>query len=127
MRALVVDDSALARFRLKVFLSRAGFSDIVEASEGYEALRYLASHRDVDVALVDWIMPGMQGLELITAIRADHGLDAMKIVLVSTESDPLEIQRALAQGADDYIPKPFSNHTLGEKLASLGLDSMTGN
>jgi two-component system chemotaxis response regulator CheY len=127
MRALVVDDSALARFRLKAFLNKVGFSDIVEATEGFEALRCLKSNHDFDLAMVDWIMPGMQGLELITAIRSDHTLDAMKILLVTTETDPVEVQRALTQGADDYVAKPCSNEDLSEKLVSLGINTTSEN
>jgi two-component system chemotaxis response regulator CheY len=127
MRALVVDDSALARFRLKTFLNKVGFSDIVEASEGYEALRCLESSHDFDLAMVDWIMPGMQGLELITAIRSDHTLDSMKILLVTTESDPVEVQRALTEGADDYVAKPCSNDDLNQKLTSMGLGNTLQN
>jgi two-component system chemotaxis response regulator CheY len=127
MRALVVDDSALARFRLRAYLNKVGFSEIVEATEGYEALRCLESNRDFDLAMVDWIMPGMQGLELITAIRADHSLDTMKILLVTTETDPVEVQRALTQGADDYVAKPCSNDDLNEKMVSLGLGSIIEN
>jgi two-component system chemotaxis response regulator CheY len=127
MRALVVDDSALARFRLKTFLNTVGFSDIIEATEGYEALRCLSSNSTFDLALVDWIMPGMPGLELITAIRADPTLNAMKILMVSTESDPAAIQRALAEGADEYVAKPCSNNDLREKLLSLGIGGTSNN
>ncbi len=123
MRAIAVDDSTLARFRVKAALLHAGFSEVLEAAEGYQALEILSDEPQVDLVLVDWIMPGMQGPELIRAIRSDHTYDDIPILLVSTESNPGEVEKALALGANGYIRKPFSNRDLLSGLKSIGLCS----
>ena len=74
-----------------------------------------------DLALVDWNMPVMNGLEFVTAVRADPRLRAMTLVMVTTESEQSQIVRALAAGAHEYVIKPFTADAMVEKLALLGL------
>jgi two-component system chemotaxis response regulator CheY len=118
---LVVDDSALSRFCLRRFLNKWGFTNIIEVEEGYQALQYLAMQDAVDLVVVDWIMPGMSGLDLVSIIRSDRKLDSVKILVMSAENRPSQIESALAQGADEYLVKPFSNDAIYEKLVALGL------
>jgi len=102
-------------------VGRYGF-DIVEAGDGAAALEVLASLDEVpDLALVDWNMPVMNGLEFITAVRADPKYRNMTLMMVTTESEQGQIVRALAAGAHEYMIKPFTEESMAEKLALLGL------
>jgi two-component system, chemotaxis family, chemotaxis protein CheY len=118
MQALVVDDSTTMRKVLKSILAGAGF-EVVEAKCGVEALTCLKQHR-ADLALVDWNMPEMTGIELLGKVRADPTCDSMKIMMVTTESDQAEIERALREGADEYVMKPFTRESILDKLQIIG-------
>ena len=118
--ALVVDDSRAIRSLLKRLL--AGFDfEIHEAGDGREALRCLAEIGAVDLVLVDWNMPEMDGLEFIKAVRAQPAYDRMVLVMVTSEGEPANIARALMAGADEYAVKPLSGEALVEKLQLVGL------
>lgn len=119
-RAIVVDDSRAMRALLRRGLVNFGY-DVIDASDGRDALKILATTRIPDIALVDWNMPGMDGLTLIELLREDPAYDEMKVVMVSSESAPDRIERALRAGANDYIMKPFSSEALAERLERLGL------
>jgi two-component system chemotaxis response regulator CheY len=120
MKALIVDDSRAMRLVLKQMLTSFGF-DISEARHGREALTFLQSNLDTDVALVDWNMPEMNGLELVEAVRADSRLDKLRMMMVTTETEIAHIQRALDAGANEYVMKPFSKDIIEEKLRVLGV------
>jgi len=96
---------------------------VVEAGHGGEALDVLAATDPFDLALVDWNMPHMSGIELVEAVRKDPSLDSMRIVMVTSESDISCMQRALENGADEYVMKPFDQAILLQKLLELGLPS----
>jgi two-component system, chemotaxis family, chemotaxis protein CheY len=119
-RAIIVDDSRAMRSILKRALEEQGFQ-VVEAGHGKEALLRLAQIRIPDLALVDWNMPEMNGIELLTALRRDHNYDRMMVVMVTSETDPAQVERALTAGANEYIMKPFSNDVLEQKLTMLRL------
>jgi two-component system chemotaxis response regulator CheY len=118
MQALVVDDSSTMRRVLKSILITAGFT-VLEAKCGPDALDCLKQNR-ADLALLDWNMPEMTGIELLAKVRADHSYDEMKIMMVTTESEQPEIERALEAGADEYVMKPFTKESILDKLAILG-------
>jgi two-component system chemotaxis response regulator CheY len=118
-RALVVDDSRVMRSILRRSLEGRGF-DVVEAGNGREALDRLAMMRIPDLALVDWNMPEMNGIELITELRQDKAYDAMLVMMVTTETETEQVQRALNAGANEYVMKPFSEDVLSDKLGLLG-------
>jgi two-component system chemotaxis response regulator CheY len=121
MIAMVIDDSRAMRMILSRTVSALGFS-VVEAGNGLQAMNLLAEREEVpDLALVDWNMPEMNGLEFITAVRADPRLRFMTLMMVTTESEQGQIVRALAAGAHEYVIKPFSPSLISEKLALLGL------
>lgn len=120
MRALVVDDSRAMRSILRSALAKEGF-EVVEAANGREALDRLRNDERPDLALVDWNMPEMNGIELISIVRADTGFAGMRVVMVTTETEPEQVRRALAAGADEYIMKPFTRDALQMKLVALGL------
>jgi two-component system chemotaxis response regulator CheY len=120
MKALVVDDSRAMRAILRKIL-RNVCSEVKEAEHGRSALDVLAGDGAIQLALVDWNMPVMDGLELVKAIRADKRLDSMRIMMVTTETELSQVARALEAGANEYLMKPFDEAAVVEKLTLLGL------
>lgn len=120
MKALVVDDSRAIRMIIARQMKALGFVT-QEAANGQEALAALHSSGPFDIALVDWNMPVMNGLEFVCAVRGDRGLDEMAIMMVTSESEQEQVQRAIDAGASEYLMKPFSTEAIEEKLLILGL------
>ncbi|MEM8736112.1 MAG: response regulator, partial [Planctomycetota bacterium] len=88
---------------------------------GEQGLRELESDgNDIDVALVDWNMPGMDGLAMTERVRANPETKDKKIVMVSTECEPRRIAKALLAGVDEYVMKPFTEDILSDKLELIG-------
>jgi two-component system chemotaxis response regulator CheY len=119
MQALVVDDSSTMRRLLRSILNAAGF-EVAEAGCGAAALDLL-EQKPVDLALLDWNMPEMSGIELLGKIRAESQHQGTRIIMVTTESEQSEVERALHEGADEYVMKPFSREAILEKLQIIGL------
>ena len=123
MLALVIDDSRAMRMILKRISVSLGF-DVREAGNGREALDLLEAEPQVPVvALVDWNMPVMNGLEFVIAVRKQKHLRQMTLMMVTTEAEHSQIVRALAAGAHEYVIKPFTADAIVDKLAYLGLTS----
>ncbi len=120
MKAIVIDDSKAMRRILRTALCAQGF-EVVEAQDGREAIRSLRESGGLDLALVDWNMPEMTGIELVELLRADTGFSNMRLMMVTTETEPEQVERALIAGADEYLMKPFTTETLVLKLQTLGL------
>ena len=120
MLALVIDDSRAMRMILKRILLDLGF-EVVEAADGRQALDVVAAGPLPDLATIDWNMPVMNGLEFVTAVRADRANRAMTLMMVTTESEHGQIVRALAAGAHEYVLKPFTAEAIADKLSLLGL------
>jgi two-component system, chemotaxis family, chemotaxis protein CheY len=118
-RALIVDDSRVMRSMLRRLLERRGF-DVVEAENGRAALERLQLMRIPDLALVDWNMPEMNGIEFISSLRQDRNYDGMAVMMVTTETEMTQVQRAMTAGANEYVMKPFTEDVLADKLALLG-------
>jgi len=121
MRALVVDDSRPIRIILRKNMMDLGF-EVFEAADGREALARLADLGRVDVALVDWRMPEMGGLDFVKAVRAARIYDGMPLMMVTTQSELEHVKEALAAGVDEYLMKPFTKEAIREKLALLGIE-----
>lgn len=119
MRALIVDDSRFVRSYLRGMLEERGIA-CEEAADGLAGLDHLLGDQIFDIALVDWHMPVMNGLEMLKQLRAE-GFSDLKVMMVSTEAESNFIVRALEAGADEYLMKPFDDEALNEKLAILGL------
>jgi two-component system chemotaxis response regulator CheY len=120
VRALVLDDSRAMRMILVRLLKEKGW-DVVEAGDGQQGLDVLAAGPSPNLALVDWNMPVMNGLEFIRAVRKDPAHAGMTLVMVTTESEHSQVVRALAAGAHEYVFKPFTSEALLGKLSMLGL------
>ena len=120
MLALVVDDSRVARSKLRRALSSRGF-EVVEAENGRSALDLLDAIQAPSVALVDWNMPVMNGLDFVKNVRERGEYQKMVLMMVTSESEPKQMVRALHAGADEYLMKPYTADLLFEKLALLGV------
>jgi two-component system, chemotaxis family, chemotaxis protein CheY len=120
MRALILDDSRAMRMILRRIMRSAGF-EVVEAADGQQGLDALAGGPLPDVALVDWNMPGIDGLAFVNAVRDNPDYRPMTLMMVTTESEHDQVVRALAAGAHEYIIKPFTADAIVDKLELLGL------
>ncbi len=120
MRALVVDDSRTIRRLISGILEELGF-EVREAENGAAALEVIRRDPKLDIALVDWQMPEMDGLELIHALRGEHAFDQLRLIIVTTKSEMSNVVEALEAGADEYLMKPFTKEMVVEKLGWLGL------
>lgn len=119
-RALVVDDSRAVRMILGRILGELGY-EVVAAGDGAEALALVDAGEHVDVALVDWNMPNMDGLELVKQLR-DRDLPDLRVMMVTSETDLGRLVLAIEAGADEYAMKPFDAEVIREKLDLLGLE-----
>jgi two-component system chemotaxis response regulator CheY len=119
MRALVVDDSRAMRALLTNILEGLG-AEVEQADDGLAALEALRQHPAPDVALVDWNMPNMDGLELVRILRKDP-VRPKALMMVTSESQHDQMVRALLAGADEYLIKPFTADAVTEKLTLLGV------
>ena len=122
--ALVVDDSSTTRMILKQILAAHGF-DTVEAADGSEALEQMGRHDEIELALVDWNMPVMNGFDFIVEARKQSKYDDVVMMMVTTESEIDKVAAALEAGANEYLMKPFTKDILAEKLMLLGMGSPT--
>lgn len=113
LRVLVADDDALMRKFLAVSLSAIGVTEVTEAASGDEALA-LFEQRAFDLLILDWDMPGKNGLEVIQTVRAAGS--QIPIIMATAEADKQQVVRAIQAGATDYLVKPFESDALWEKL-----------
>lgn len=116
IRILVVDDSRLQRRILMSALGSSGYI-LSEAASGEEALEYCRV-QPPDIVISDWIMPGMTGLELCTAVRAERSDDYIYFIILTSKSEKEELAQALNTGADDFLSKPFAAGELRSRLAA---------
>ena len=120
MNALIIDDSRAMRAILKSILVELGF-EVTQAGNGSQALNGLARVGKFDVVLVDWNMPEMNGMEFVRAVRANPAYNDMPLMMVTTETEMAQVVKALDNGANEYLMKPFTKDLLMEKLDILGL------
>ena len=120
MRALVIDDSRAMRRIVSGTLGGLGF-DTRQAGHGQEALDVLHEGWVPDLCTIDWNMPVMDGLQFVSAVRANPAWRALTLMMVTSESEQGQIVRALAAGAHEYVIKPFTADALRDKLALLGM------
>lgn len=117
---LIVDDSAPMRRIIRGIFQGLGFST-QESRDGREALEWLREGGRVDLAVVDWNMPEMSGIELVQEIRADARFEAMRVMMVTTETEMSRVTSALEAGANEFVMKPFTREIIVDKLRILGL------
>lgn len=120
MRALVIDDSKAIRLILGKMLKELGF-EVYDAGDGKQALDRLKEVGKIDLALVDWNMPVMNGLEFVCAVRANPDHNDMRLMMVTTETEMSQVVKALEAGANEYVMKPFTKDIIVEKLNLMGI------
>ena len=114
MRVLIFDDSQLMRKVLIGALKRIGINDIIEATNGKEALEKVILNPDIGLVLMDSRMPVMGGLHAIKKMRAVGY--KLPIIMVSTEAEKTRVLEAIRAGANDYLIKPFNPRDIQAKL-----------
>ena len=118
MKFLVVDDSPTMRRIVINALHSFGYNDVVEASDGQDALAILYTEK-IDFVITDWNMPNMNGLELTKAIRSDAALGSLPVLMVTTRGIKEDIVQALQAKVNNYIVKPFTPAVLKEKIQAI--------
>jgi len=118
MQILVVDDFSTMRRIVKNVLRELGFSNLKEAEDGAPALQMLKTTK-IDFVVTDWNMPGMTGLELLKAIRADEKLKTIPVLMVTAEAKREQIIEAAQAGVNGYVVKPFTAQTLKVKMEKV--------
>ena len=111
---LLVDDEKVVRMVTKRRIQRMGHS-ILEAEDGRQALEILRSET-VDLVISDWMMPGMDGLELCEAVKSDDDLRSTYIILMTALDEPAQIAEGLMRGADDFMTKSASEQEIGARV-----------
>jgi putative two-component system response regulator len=116
MRVLIADDDDVQLDVLGALLEQEGY-DVVRARDGEEALR-LSQEASPQIAILDWMMPGMDGIEVCRRIRAGSARGYVYVMLLTSRSDRKDIVDGLAAGADDFLSKPFDPAELSVRLST---------
>lgn len=107
---LVVEDEEAIRTLIGMNLEAAHFS-VQMAKDGYQALQKMREERP-DLVLLDWMLPGLNGIDVLRKMQADMELSSLPVIMVTAKSEESDIVLGLEMGAQDYITKPFSNKVL---------------
>jgi sigma-B regulation protein RsbU (phosphoserine phosphatase) len=127
MKILVAEDDAVTRKILAVTLERLGW-DVVTAKDGEAAWQVFETMKGKDapeLAVLDWMMPGLEGIELCRRLRATPGFEFVHVILLTSRGDKQDLSEGLSAGANDYITKPFDPVELearvrvGERMVNL--------
>ncbi len=122
MIILVVDDSRIMRNIIKNTMaqnSKYAHAIFMEAPDGREAHRIIEGQK-IDLLLVDWNMPNLNGLELVKKLRGNPAYAKLPIIMVTSESAKYSVIEAVKAGVNDYLIKPVSEKLLMEKLERIG-------
>jgi two-component system, chemotaxis family, chemotaxis protein CheY len=118
MKILVVDDFSTMRRIVKNILRQLNFVNIIEADDGSTALEMLQREK-IDLVVSDWNMPKMTGLELLKIMKGDDALKLIPFLMVTAEAQQENIIEAVKSGVSNYIVKPFTAETLGQKIGQI--------
>lgn len=118
MRILVVDDFSTMRRIIKNILRQLGFNNIIEADDGSTAWETLNKDK-IDFIISDWNMPKMPGIELLRKVRASEEFAALPFLMVTAEAQQENIIEAVQAKVSNYIVKPFTAETLGQKIEKI--------
>ena len=118
MKILIVDDFSTMRRIIKNLLRDLGFTNTAEADDGQTALPMMQSTH-FDFVVTDWNMPGMTGIDLLRAMRADARLATVPVLMVTAEAKREQIIEAAQAGVNGYVVKPFTAQVLKEKIEKI--------
>ncbi|RZI92197.1 MAG: response regulator, partial [Variovorax sp.] len=116
-RILIADDEPNIVVSLEYLMRREGHAVSI-ARDGQEALEHIRSERP-DLVLLDVMMPGKSGFEVLQAVRTDEALAGIKVLMLTAKGRDTDIAKGLALGADGYMTKPFSTRELAERVRAL--------
>lgn len=116
-RILIADDEPNIVISLEYLMRREGHTVSI-ARDGQEALEHIRSERP-DLVLLDVMMPGKSGFEVLQAVRTDEALAGIKVLMLTAKGRDTDIAKGLALGADGYMTKPFSTRELAERVRAL--------
>lgn len=115
---LAVDDDMINLKLLKSMLTKSGkVKEVIEAKNGSDAIGHLKSRDDIDLILLDIIMPIMGGIDMLKVVRADDNLKQLPIIVLTT--DETKKAEALECGANGFLMKPIRNEDLIKKIATV--------
>lgn len=115
MRILIAEDDLTSRMVLKGVLERQG-QEVVEASDGLEAFGILKRTDGPEMAVLDWMMPGMDGVELVRRVRQVRNEMPPYLILLTARGSKTDVAAGLDAGADDYVTKPFDSDELRARI-----------
>ena len=118
MNILIVDDSALTRKAIRRIIGMLDLEvgEIIEAEDGLDAIEKMTGPVQIDFMLADLNMPNMGGIEMIYEMRGNEATKSIPVAIVSTESNSTRIEKLLADGAADYLHKPFKPEQIRDLL-----------
>ena len=121
MGILIVDDSADARLLIEFFLKKAGYGDIVLAESAYKAIEYLDTDgaEEIDLILMDIMMPDMDGIEACRRIRKNTRLQDIPVIMVTAKAEEIDLKSAFDAGAADYVTKPIKKIEFLTRIRSV--------
>ena len=114
---VVADEDADIRDLVTFKLGSAGYT-VVPAADGDEALQLINEHRP-ELAVLDVMMPGQSGLDVLRSIRADEALAGTRVILLTARARDVDVDAGFSTGADDYLTKPFSPRELVHRVTTL--------
>jgi two-component system cell cycle response regulator len=124
MKVLIAEDELTFQHMLKTFLSKWGY-EVVVSSDGLQAWKTLQGENRPRLAILDWMMPGMDGVHICRAVRKSESIPYVYLLLLTTRDQKQDIVEGIEAGADDYLIKPFDPHELrarirtGERIIEL--------
>lgn len=118
IKIISVDDFATMRRIVKTLLKQLGYTNVLEAENGAQALEILKREK-IDFIISDWNMPKMSGIELLKAVRADERLKDIPFLMVTAEAEREKVIEAIKAGVSNYIVKPFNAETLKKKMEEI--------
>lgn len=118
IKVLIVDDFSTMRRIINNLLSEIGLTNTEQAEDGSTALPKLEKG-EFDLLITDWDMPGMSGIELLRAVRADERIKDLPILMVTVEAKRDQIVEAAQAGVNGYLVKPFTSDVLKEKIEKI--------
>ena len=114
---LIVDDSELNRVMLAAMLGEN--YEILEASDGIEALSVIQKYEtSIDLVLLDIVMPGMDGFEVLKVMNQKHWIDTIPVIMISAENDTSYMEKAYELGATDYIKRPYESYIIHRRITN---------
>lgn len=119
-RFLVVDDFSTMRKIIKKVLGELGYTNVVEATDGQNAIEIIKAQAErkepIDFIISDWNMPKMLGIDLLRHCKQTQDLKSLPFILVTAESEQAQIVEAVKAGVSEYVVKPFSAQVIKEKI-----------